>query len=214
MAISVRENALDNSRLDILQAAAKCFMERGYAAASIDEVARSLGATKGRIYHHYPSKSDLFADVFRVGMEMNFEAIEPLRRLDGPALPRWCEMAQAHVIQMITTRAFQRAVWIGVEMHLRGATTPEQRDVFEDLIGLRTQYGNYFRETIAAARDEGAMRFDDLSIANQLMFMTLNSPIFWYRQRIGETRAEIEDLAGQVVAFALGGLGGNQEATR
>ena len=37
MAISVRENALDNSRLDILQAAAKCFMERGYAAASIDE---------------------------------------------------------------------------------------------------------------------------------------------------------------------------------
>ncbi|MCB0943399.1 MAG: TetR family transcriptional regulator, partial [Mycobacterium sp.] len=42
MAISVRENALDNSRLDILQAAAKCFMERGYAAASIDEVARSL----------------------------------------------------------------------------------------------------------------------------------------------------------------------------
>ena len=214
MAISVRENALDNSRLDILRAAAKCFMERGYAAASIDEVARSLGATKGRIYHHYPSKSDLFADVFRVGMEMNFEAIEPLRRLDGPALPRWCEMAQAHVIQMITTRAFQRAVWIGVEMHLRGATTPEQRDVFEDLIGLRTQYGNYFRETIAAARDEGSMRFDDLSIANQLMFMTLNSPIFWYRQRIGETRAEIEDLAGQVVAFALGGLGGNQEATR
>ena len=214
MAISVRENALDNSRLDILQAAAKCFMERGYAAASIDEVARSLGATKGRIYHHYPSKSDLFADVFRVGMEMNFEAIEPLRRLDGPALPRWCEMAQAHVIQMITTRAFQRAVWIGVEMHLRGATTPEQRDVFEDLIGLRTQYGNYFRETIAAARDEGSMRFDDLSIANQLMFMTLNSPIFWYRQRIGETRAEIEDLAGQVVTFALGGLGGNQEATR
>ena len=214
MAISVRENALDNSRLDILQAAAKCFMERGYAAASIDEVARSLGATKGRIYHHYPSKSDLFADVFRVGMEMNFEAIEPLRRLDGPALPRWCEMAQAHVIQMITTRAFQRAVWIGVEMHLRGATTPEQRDVFEDLIGLRTQYGNYFRETIAAARDEGSMRFDDLSIANQLMFMTLNSPIFWYRQRVGETRAEIEDLAGQVVTFALGGLGGNQEATR
>ena len=214
MAISVRENALDNSRLDILQAAAKCFMERGYAAASIDEVARSLGATKGRIYHHYPSKSDLFADEFRVGMEMNFEAIEPLRRLDGPALPRWCEMARAHVIQMITTRAFQRAVWIGVEMHLRGATTPEQRDVFEDLIGLRTQYGNYFRETIAAARDEGSMRFDDLSIANQLMFMTLNSPIFWYRQRIGETRAEIEDLAGQVVAFALGGLGGKQEEMR
>jgi AcrR family transcriptional regulator len=109
-------------------------MERGYSATSIDDVARRLGATKGRIYHHYSSKSDLFADVFRFGMEMNYRAIEPLRRSGERAVERWRKMALIHVVQMISTRQFQRVVWEGVEMQLRGATTPEQRTAFAELI--------------------------------------------------------------------------------
>jgi AcrR family transcriptional regulator len=204
--INVREAALDNPRADILAAAARCFMERGYAQTSIDDVARSLGATKGRIYHHFPSKGDLFAEVFRAGMDMNHAAIAPLSALPGPALPRWRRMAMAHVIQMMVTKPFQRAVWLGVEMHLAGATTPEQRTVFNELLDYRTRYGNLFRATLLQGRDEGVFRFDELSVTNQLMFMTLNSPIFWYSQRSGETRAETERLAAQVVDYAQGGL--------
>lgn len=210
MALGVREHGLDSSRFDILESAARCFLERGYAAASIDEVARNLGATKGRIYHHYPSKADLFADVFRTGMDMNYEAIAPWRDMAGPAEAKWRKMAFAHVVQMIATRPFQRAVWMGVEMHLRGATTPAQRDVFNDLIAYRTSYGDIFRATIARAGEEGAFAFEDLSIANQIMFMTLNSPIFWYSPRVGETRADTEHIAAQVVDFAHAGLGGRK----
>lgn len=210
--LGVREQVLDNSRADILEAAATCFMEKGYTETSIDDVARSLGATKGRIYHYFRSKADLFAEVFRAGMDMNFAAVEPLRHEAGRASARWRRMAFAHVIQMITTRAFQRAVWIGVEMHLRGATTPEQRSVFNELVEYRSQYSHLFREVMLAARDEGDFDFDNLSIANQLMFMTLNSPIFWYAPRTGETRADIEDIARQVVRCAYRGLGGKEEA--
>jgi AcrR family transcriptional regulator len=64
--------------LDILSAAATASSERGYAATSIDDVARRLGATKGRVYHHFSSKGDLFAQVFKTGMDMNFEAIAPI----------------------------------------------------------------------------------------------------------------------------------------
>jgi AcrR family transcriptional regulator len=192
-------------------AAAACFMERGYAATSIDDVARRLGATKGRIYHHFPSKADLFAEVFRMGMALNYEAVEPFVHSTGPALPRWRSMAKAHVMQMIVTKPFQRAVWIGVEMHLRGATTPEQRDVFSRLIEYRTQYGNLFRATLLQGRDEGVFRFVNLSITNQLMFMALNSPIFWYTQRPGESHADTEAVADQVVDYALGGLVGTAE---
>jgi len=205
---SVREQVLEDSRADILRAAARCFMERGYSATSIDDVARSLGATKGRIYHHFPSKADLFAEVFRTGMDMNFEAVRPFVDEAGPALPRWRRMATAHAMQMITTKPFQRAVWIGVEMHLRGATTPEQRVVFNRLIEYRTEYGNLFRGTLLQGREEGVFRFDNLSITNQLMFMTLNSPIFWYTPRPGESRADTEKIARQVVDYALGGLMG------
>ncbi|MBX3530059.1 MAG: TetR/AcrR family transcriptional regulator [Rhizobiaceae bacterium] len=204
--LGVREIALDNSRADILAAAARCFMDRGYAQTSIDDVARSLGATKGRIYHHFPSKGELFAEVFRAGMDMNFAAVKPLSDLPGPALPRWRRMAMVHVLQMMVTKPFQRAVWIGVEMHLAGATTPEQRTVFNELLDYRTRYGNLFRATLLQGRDEGVFRFDDLSVTNQLMFMSLNSPIFWYSPRTGETRAQTEALAARVVAYAQGGL--------
>lgn len=213
MTLGVREQVLDNARADILEAAATCFMERGYTETSIDDVARSLGATKGRIYHHFRSKGDLFAEVFRTGMDMNYAAVAPFQSSQGSAAARWKRMARAHVMQMITTRAFQRAVWMGVEMHLRGATTPEQRTVFAELLQHRTDYGNIFRETILKAREDGEFDFDNPSITNQLMFMTLNSPIFWYAPRVGETRADIEDLVRQVVTCAWRGLGGKEGQT-
>lgn len=208
MMSAVRAHVQDNSRADILSAAATCFMERGYSETSIDGVAAVLGATKGRIYHHFRSKADLFAGVFRAGMEMNYAAIEALREVPGPAATRWRRMAFTHVMQMMTTRPFQRTVWMGVEMHLRGATTPEQRNVFAELISYRSDYGDIFRKVIAQAREEGDFDFEDLSIANQLMFMTLNSPIFWYAPRAGETRADIGKLANMVVTCAWRGLGG------
>lgn len=210
MTLSVREFVQDRSRSEILRAAANCFMQRGYTASSIDDVARSLGATKGMIYHHYPSKADMFADVFRVGMEMNFAAIEPYRSLSGSAAQRWREMALVHVIQMITTKPFQRVVWEGVSMYLRGATTPEQRTVFEDLLEYRRTYGCIFRDLIAKARDEGDFQFESIGLTEQVMFLTLNSPLFWYSPRPGETGKDIEKIASQVVTFAYRGLGGKE----
>jgi AcrR family transcriptional regulator len=210
MTLSVREQVADGSRAEILRAAAVCFNERGYAATSIDDVARSLGATKGMIYHHYPSKADMFADVFRIGMEMNYAAIEPVRSLPGRAAERWRRMALLHTIQMIRTKPFQRVVWEGVSMYLRGATTPEQRSVFAQLQQSRRDYGNIFRRTIVQARDEGDFDFENEGMTEQVMFLTLNSPLFWYSPRPGETEQDIEHIADQVVGFAYRGLGGRE----
>ena len=212
MASDLREQVLESSRADILDAAATCFMERGYTETSIDDVARSLGATKGRIYHHFRSKAEIFAEVFRIGMDMNYAAIEPFRNTPGPASQRWRQLAFAHAVQMIVTKPYQRTVWVGVKMHLRGATTPEQRSVFEELLNYRTEYGQIFREAVVQGRQEGDFQFEDLSITNQLMFVTLNSPIFWYAPRAGETRADIEYLAEQVVTAAFRGLGGKEKS--
>ena len=56
-------DAAKASHDQILQAAAEWFMEFGCAATTIDAVAQRLGATKGRSYHHYRSKADLYFDV-------------------------------------------------------------------------------------------------------------------------------------------------------
>lgn len=211
MTLSVREHVLDNARAEILRAAATCFMEQGYNATSIDDVARRLGATKGRIYHYYPSKADLFADVYRTGMDMNYASVEPYRNLPIGPLEKWKRMATAHVHQMISTRHFQRAVWEGVEMTLRGSTTPQQREVLGELLEYRSAYGRIFREILAQGRDAGVFRIENVSIANQIMFITLNSPIFWYTPRPTETEEDVAAIVRQIVTFALRGLGAKED---
>ena len=67
-------------------------------------------------------------------------------------------------MQMITTRAFQRVVWMGVEMHLRGRDRRrEQRSVFDELFEYRTRYGDIFRELIARRRARTAISISTIS---------------------------------------------------
>ena len=120
--------------------------------------------------------------------------------------------ALEHARMMISTKAFQRVVWEGVEMHLRGSTTPEQREALDELLKERHRYSAIFRAETEAARQAGLLSYGNISIANQLMFMTLNSPIFWYTPRPGESPDERERIARQVVTFALRGLGASEES--
>jgi AcrR family transcriptional regulator len=54
------ERRRQQTRDYLLQAAAQVFAERGYHAASIDEVAAAAGYTKGAVYSNFKNKEDLF----------------------------------------------------------------------------------------------------------------------------------------------------------
>ncbi len=47
----------------IIQAARKQFAKKGYALASMDEIAKSANVSKGGLYHHFPSKEELFVSL-------------------------------------------------------------------------------------------------------------------------------------------------------
>ncbi|WP_331729285.1 TetR/AcrR family transcriptional regulator (plasmid) [Streptomyces sp. NBC_01003] len=47
------------TRLQVLEAAATLFDQRGYAGTSIKNVAEQVGMTKGAVYFHYPTKEAL-----------------------------------------------------------------------------------------------------------------------------------------------------------
>lgn len=196
---------------EILEAAALCFMERGYNASSIDDVARRLGSTKGRIYHHYRSKADLFADVYRYGMELNAAAIKPLCRAYNDPVEKLKAMAKVHCLTMLRTRPFQRCVWEGVSLLMRGATTPEQRETLVELQGLRESYAIRFREVIEGAKESGKADFESSGIATQIFLMALNSPIFWYSPRDTDDDEQLDEIASRCTRFALQGLGIGKE---
>ncbi|MBO0608936.1 TetR family transcriptional regulator [Myceligenerans salitolerans] len=47
----------------VLDAATDLFAARGFAAVSLDDVARAAGVTRGAVYHHYGNKAGLFRAV-------------------------------------------------------------------------------------------------------------------------------------------------------
>ncbi len=50
------------NRARVLRAASRSFLRHGYRA-SVDEIARRAGVAKQTLYHHFPSKEDLFKEV-------------------------------------------------------------------------------------------------------------------------------------------------------
>ncbi len=53
----------DLKREAILDLAARCFAERSYAAASMNDIAEAGGTSKARLYHYYESKEAILFDL-------------------------------------------------------------------------------------------------------------------------------------------------------
>jgi AcrR family transcriptional regulator len=63
----------------LLAAASRVFADKGFAAASVEDVARAAGLTKGAIYSNFASKDELFFELLGEQVArrvLTFEAIE------------------------------------------------------------------------------------------------------------------------------------------
>jgi AcrR family transcriptional regulator len=197
---------MKSSKTEILEKAAECFMEQGFHATSIDDVARRLGSTKGRIYHHYASKTDLFFDVHREGMRRLFAAIEPVQKAKGNAFSVLVEMLRAHARAMLDNHMFESVVAQGVQLHRFGATTPDQRRVLDELIASRDAFEALFKKQAAAAKAEGHLPGLDVSVAVKTMLGALQWSVIWYRPERDKGRNARQALAERMVAAIVDGL--------
>jgi AcrR family transcriptional regulator len=71
-----REEYTEATRRALLDAAGEAFVDRGFAEASLDDIARAARLTKGALYHHFASKQELFRAVFE---EVEAEMIQAVR---------------------------------------------------------------------------------------------------------------------------------------
>jgi AcrR family transcriptional regulator len=53
---------------EIIEAARAVFVERGFGAAKVEEIAKRAGASKGTVYLYFPTKEALFEAVMRVNV--------------------------------------------------------------------------------------------------------------------------------------------------
>lgn len=201
--VSLRDNG-NESRNEILRAAAELFMEFGYAATSIDAVAERLGATKGRIYHYYRSKADLFFDVQVAAMNRLNEEVEPIARGPGNPVERLAAMALRHTRVLLTELPMQKVAVQGLERHLLGNSPAVKR--LRSVIKMRDDYESLFAEVIDEGIREGL--FIDLppKLATKPFFGALNWATVWFSQRRLQSAEAIDDIAHTLAAYAMRGL--------
>lgn len=200
------ENTLPDRREEVLAAAAGCFMRKGYEATSMDDVAEALGATKGRVYHHFRSKPDLFFAVYRRAMDINMGVVEPQAQGPGMAAERLARMAKAHALAMMESQTFQRSLTLGADLYRFGVTSPEDTAILKALMDYRFAYENLFRRAVEAGLADGSIAVPDASLAVRALFGALNWVTVWYSPRPGETRGHREKLAEALVETVMGGF--------
>ncbi|MGK8642066.1 TetR/AcrR family transcriptional regulator [Brucella anthropi] len=84
MAMNLRIKAMEENRVKLIAAARKAFAEKGYAAASMDELTAEVGLTRGALYHNFGDKRGLLAAVVsQMDGEMAERAQEIAARADN-----------------------------------------------------------------------------------------------------------------------------------
>lgn len=197
----------DDKQDEVLDAAANCFMARGYESTTIDHIAAALGATKGRVYHHFETKADIFFSVYNRALDKCLAGVQPAIDAELPPALKLPKMMLAHILTLMASLPYHSVANMGVEIYLReGALTPRQRRSMEALIDRRDAYENSFRQVIRSGVHNGSFSVTDLDIATHTLLASINAVSVWYRPRSDQDTAARERIAQAVVDTLLNGI--------
>jgi AcrR family transcriptional regulator len=96
------------ARERIVAAALDQLAEGGYASASVANVARRAGVATGTVYRHFPSKGDLFAEVFRRASQREVDVLSAMADSEEQVSHRLAAWVEAFVRRALAepTRAY------------------------------------------------------------------------------------------------------------
>lgn len=193
-------------RAEILAAAAESFTEFGYHAATIDDVADRVGATKGRVYHYYRSKADLFLDVHLAAMEMMFDAVGPIAAGDLAPVEKLRAMAVTHAAMIIDNFAFQKVSIQGLERPLISDRSSRHRRMLGEVVAQRDRYEQLFADALAEGVAAGAFVDRPPRLLTKPILGALNWLTIWFdpeRETDPDARAR---LAATLADCAIDGV--------
>ena len=78
MAMATQAERREKTRAAIVKAAKQILGTRGFAAATMDDIAAAARVAKGAVYHHFPTKEALFEAVFE---QVSLELVSELDRI-------------------------------------------------------------------------------------------------------------------------------------
>lgn len=166
-------NPLDSAKArQILDGARSIFLAHGFDAASMNDIARQAGVSKGTIYSHFPSKDALFAALIREDKRQQAEQLSIYDDPDGPieeVLPRIgfalmdLVLEPAHIAQTRTVVA----------------VAPKFREIGRAFYEAGPQYGHRRLAAFLQRRTEkGELVIEDFEIAAEQFFNLAQGVLF------------------------------------
>jgi AcrR family transcriptional regulator len=170
------------------------FAERGFDAASMEDVARAAGITKASIYHHVASKEALLARGLDRALSALFGVLETPEAKNGTPRAR----LTAIVLRVAEITMSMRAE-VSVLFRVRGNSATE-RDAME----RRRTFDARISELVREAQAAGEVRSDiDPALLVRLIFGMSNSVVEWYRP---DGRTPATAIAQAIDQIAFGGI--------
>jgi AcrR family transcriptional regulator len=135
-----------SQRTRLIEALGRAVAEKGYAAATIDDVVRGAGVSKKTFYEHFQDKEDCFVAAYEAASDQLFEHVRDAHAGQGDWLARTRAGITAYLRWLAAEPALARVFLI--EVAAAGPRAAECRE------RLRDRYALLMRERHDEARAE------------------------------------------------------------
>lgn len=197
---SLSASAEPDRLAEIYRAAAQIICEKGYDAASMNDIAEAVGITKAGLYHHISGKRDLLFRIMSFGLDsLEEQVITPARAISDPH--RRLRSIISNHVHLITSRStLQGNNPVTIVLDESGGLTPAQREKIND---RKRAYVNLIRDTLRELKANGDLRDIDVTAA---AFSLLGMILWLSRWYNPEGRLSPDQVSDEVAALAAGGL--------
>ena len=196
---SVRQPAKSAAtRRKILDAAARTFRDKGYAATTLNDIADAAEIRAASLYYYFRSKEDLLEAVFGIGMQRVVDAV----RQRSAALPANATLAQRIqvAIEAHLEMLLQQGDYTSANIRIFGQVP---KSVQRKQLPLREDYAEFWRELLDKAQRAGEIRPEiDLGIMRMLIFGALN----WCTEWADPKKGPVREIARQATMLVLDGI--------
>jgi AcrR family transcriptional regulator len=147
---------LDGVRERIVEAATAQVADAGYSSASVTAVAKRARVATGSVYRHFPSKADLFAEVFRRASQRELDLVTDVT--GDESLPPTERVATA-------AEAFARRALASPTMAYALLAEPVDPAVENERLSFRRGYRDAFARALEDGIASGEFRPHDTDVA-------------------------------------------------
>lgn len=186
-----------NTRERLLEAAVELLEEGGYAAASVAAIAERGGVATGALYRHFPSKAELFVEVFRDTAEQELAALYEASTVPGDTMEKLDSIVRQFTGGVL---ARPRLAWaLGYE--------PVDPLVDAERLRYRQTYRERLAELVRFGIANGELPEQDAELTAAALIGAISEALVSPLSPVAGDDVPVEDLADSISAFCRRAMG-------